>query len=79
MGPGGAPIFALLPSLGYPMKFGNLEKFGSEVSRPWIKFPKDDSLQMAPKFGEEKFNQFGELLEAPASPEIATDAAQIAL
>ncbi len=37
------------------MKFGNLEKLVIEGSRPWIKFPKDDSLQTAPKFAEEKF------------------------
>jgi hypothetical protein len=77
MGPGGVPIFVLLPLPEYPMKFGNLEKFGIEVNRPWTKFPKDDSLQKAPKFAGERFPQFGELLEAPASPEIGTDAAQI--
>ena len=68
----------MLPLPGYPTKFGNLEKFVIEVSHPWIKFPKDDSLLEAPKVAEEKFPQFGEFLEVPASPEIGTDVAQIA-
>ncbi len=47
-------------------------------SHPWIKFSKDDSPLMDPKFEEEKFPEFGGFLGVPASPEIGTDAAQIA-
>ncbi len=49
-----------------------------EGSHPWINFPKDDSPPMALKFLKEKFPEFGEFLEAPASPEIGTYVAQIA-
>ncbi len=56
------------------MKFGNLEKLVIEGSRHWIKFSKDDSPQTAPNIAEEKFPQFGYFIEAPASPEIGTDA-----
>jgi hypothetical protein len=60
------------------MKFGNLEKFVTEVSRPSIKFPEGDPLPGDPKFVEEKFPQFAEFPWVLASPEIGTDAAQIA-
>ncbi len=76
--PGGALISAWLPLPGCPKKFGNPEKFVIEGSHPWIKFPKDDSPLMAPKFVDEKVPQFGEFLGVPAIPEIWTDAAQIA-
>ena len=56
------PIFAWLPLTGYPMKFGNLAKLVTEVSHPSIKFQEGDSLLGAPKFVEEKFPQFAELL-----------------
>jgi hypothetical protein len=75
---GGALISAWLPLRGCPKKFGNPRKIVIEGSHPWINFPKDDSPLMALKFAEKKFPQFGGFLGVPASPEIGTDAAQIA-
>jgi hypothetical protein len=60
------------------MNLGSPEKFATEESHLWIKFPKDDSPLGAPLFAEEEFPLFGDFLGVPSSPEIGRDAAQIA-
>jgi hypothetical protein len=76
--PGGALIFAWLPLPGCPKIFENPGKFAIEGSHPWKKFPKDDSPLMALNLKRRNSLNLWDFSGVLASPEIGTDAAQIA-